>query len=74
MDITIQFKPAFESLTKNQLLELLFAAKNLLCDFEGEHVDQNSFCQQLTMGLKVDSFQVLLSPVYQCQQRQDHGT
>ena len=33
--------------------------KNLMYDFEGEHVDQNSFCQQLTMGLKVDSFQVL---------------
>ena len=30
MDITLQFKPAFESLTKNQLLELLFAAKNNL--------------------------------------------
>ena len=29
MDITLQFKPAFESLTKNQLLELLFAAKNM---------------------------------------------
>ena len=32
MDITLQFKPAFESLTKNQLLELLFAAKNRKVD------------------------------------------